>query len=74
MIKEHTVTTLLSTVVSAMTPSERWAAAKNLNTLNTDSVVPGWFIWSIGIIFIVLVVLIFVVSFKQRYQRTRHTK
>ena len=71
MIIEHIVNAWLNTVFLALTPSDRWAAAKKLNT---DSVVPGWFIWSVGITLIVLVVLVLAVTYKQRYQRARRIK
>ena len=71
MITKHIANAWFNTVFLALTPSDRWAAAKNLNT---DSVVPGWFIWSVGITLIVLVALVLAITYKQRYQRARHSK
>jgi tellurite resistance protein TehA-like permease len=68
MIIEHIIKTLLGTIVLAMTPSDRWAAAKNLST---DSTTPSWLIWSVGIALIVLVVSVLLVTYKQRSQRAR---
>jgi heme/copper-type cytochrome/quinol oxidase subunit 2 len=71
MIIEYIITTWLSAIVLALTPSDRWAAAKELNT---DSTVPYWFIWSVGIAITVLVVSFIVVIYKQRSQRARRAK
>ena len=71
MIIEYIITRWLSTIVLALTPSDRWAAAKELNT---NSTVSSWFIWSVGIALTVLAVSVVVVTYKQRYQRARHAK
>jgi len=68
MIIEYINTTWLGTIVLALTPSDRWAAAKELNS---DSMVSGWFIWSVGITLTVLAVSFIVVTYKQRSQRAR---
>ncbi len=71
MTIEYIFTTCLSTVVLALTPLDRWAAAKELNT---DSTVPSWFMWSVGIALTVLAVSVLVGTYKQRSQRARRTK
>jgi uncharacterized membrane protein len=71
MIIEYIITTCLSTIVLALTPLDRWAAAKEFNT---DSTVPSWFMWSVGIALTVLAVSVLVGTYKQRYQRAGCTK
>ena len=71
MIIEYTITTWLSAIVLALSPLDRWAAAKELNT---NSTVPYWFIWSVGIAITVLVVLCIVVTYKQRSQKARRAR
>ena len=66
MMIEYINATWFSTIVLALSPSDRWAAAKNLNSNTT---IPGWFIWSVGIALTVLAVSILVVTYKQRSQR-----
>ncbi len=68
MIIEYINATWFSTIVLALTPSDRWAAAKHFNS---DSTIPGWFIWSVGIALTVLAVSIIAVTYKQRSQRAR---
>lgn len=71
MIIEYIITTCLCTIVLALTPLDRWAAAKEFNT---DSTVPSWFMWSVGIALTVLAVSVLVGTYKQRYQRARRTR
>lgn len=71
MITEYFTTTWLSVIVLALTPSDRWAAAKELNT---DSTVPYWFIWSVGIAITVLVASVLVVSYKKKSRSARRAR
>ena len=71
MIIEEITTTCLSTIVLALTPLDRWAAAKEIKT---DSSLPSWFMWSVGIALTVLAVSVLVGTYKQRYQRARRTR
>ena len=67
MTIEYIITTCLSAIVLALTPLDRWAAVKELNT---DSTVPSWFMWSVGIALTVLAVI----TYKQISQRARRTR
>ena len=71
MTIEYIITTCLSAIVLALTPLDRWAAVKELNT---DSTVPSWFMWSVGIALTVLAVSALGVTYKQRSQRARRTR
>jgi len=71
MITEHLIKTGLSIIFLALTPSDRWSAAKKLST---DSMIPSWFMWSVGIVLAVLAVTVIIVSCKQRSQKTRRAK
>jgi hypothetical protein len=68
---EQLIKTGLSTIILSLTPSDRWSAAKKLST---DSTIPSWFIWSVGIALTVLAVTVIIVTCKQRSQRTRRAK
>ena len=71
MIVEHIITSWLSAIVLGLSPSDRWAAARELNT---NSTVPSWLIWCVGITITVLVVSFIVVTYKQRSQRVRRAR
>ncbi len=70
MTIEYITTKCMSTIVLALTPLDRWAAAKEIQT---DSSLPSWFMWSVGITLFVLAVLALGVTYKQRSQRVRRT-
>ena len=65
---EQMIKTGLSTIILSLTPSDRWSAAKKLST---DSTIPSWFIWSVGIALTVLAVTIIIVSYKQKSHKAR---
>ena len=71
MIIEYIIKTRLSTILLALSASDRWSAAKKLSTGPT---IPSWFIWSVVIALTVLAVSVLVVTFKQRSQRARRAK
>jgi hypothetical protein len=68
MLTGHTITTILSTIVLALTPSDRWSAARELKS---GSTVPPWLIWSVGIALALLAVSFIAASYKQKSKKSR---
>ena len=71
MTIEYITTKCMSTIVLALTPLDRWAAAREFNT---DSTLPSWFMWSVGIALTILAASVLATIYKQRSQRVRRTK
>jgi len=68
MMITHTIETGLSGIILALTPTERWAATKNLNT---DPASIRWFILIGGGALTILAISIIVATYKQRIQRSK---
>ena len=71
MTIEYITTKCMSTIVLALSPSDRWAAAKDIQT---GSSLPSWFMWSVGIALTILAASVLATIYKQRSQRVRRTK